>query len=683
MFAVPGWSVSADTPKTQEELKFPKSAQKPEPQDQHQDQNGDVHKTSAKRKRKQGHSAGPLVTDENLADLWKKYIEVRHTTADGRENKTELESEQKRPKRRKDGTGESKLAHGIENHSLAHQSLQSRQEDITKKCEDSNQLGAETKGSTVSTSDEVLLEIPTHPSHSSDSKLSGKAKYQHRKLLALKKKQLKARLQVTGSLPPSRPNLLSQSTIIENAETSPPPEPAAGSVLSPQPSPTSPNSTSAATSTTLTPLQAQMRSKLIAARFRHLNETLYTTASTHAFNLFTESPSSFASYHAGFRAQVSVWPQNPVDTFIKDLKARAPLSAKKFLHSQKKQWRDERKGKKQDPKALLEASNNSKLAPLPRSQSGFCTIADLGCGDAKLAASILPHAVPHSLRVLSYDLSSGDGPNAALITVADLCRLPLKDDEIDVAVLCLALMGTNWIDGVDEVRRVVRPGGEVWVAEIRSRFQTGVGKDKRQANPKSQSKRSQHSTTSNAIDDDDDDYDENGNLALDLDTEPHPKLRNSPDTHLPNRESGELFEIEARDIDPFLDIWRRRGFTLSEPIDQSNRMFIRMKFTKQRTSPDFLMDGSKRGEDRSHGVDGLREGKSTGATTWMAKNKKGGMNVNGTGTGTGNRSRGGNTQDSKRNTWIGTFNKNKDEVDPAKLREEEAKVLKPCVYKLR
>jgi ribosomal RNA-processing protein 8 len=72
----------------------------------------------------------------------------------------------------------------------------------------------------------------------------------------------------------------------------------------------------------LTPLQASMRQKLISARFRHLNETLYTRPSEEAFSLFQESPEMFDEYHEGFRQQVKVWPENPVSSFLKDVRTR-------------------------------------------------------------------------------------------------------------------------------------------------------------------------------------------------------------------------------------------------------------------------------------------------------------------------------------------------------------------------
>lgn len=677
MFAVPGWSVSADALKTQKEPKSVRTAHNAEPrdqnQDQDQDQNGGAGNVFTKKKRKRDHHKknpeGPAVTDENLADLWKKYIEGKDTKAGVEEVGTQAEGGQNRKKRKKVGNDEAKSSNGIESSAVVQTPHQDGRKGEGREHEDPNGLVAGTNTSTEPTCDEVPPMISTVASQSPDTKLSGKAKYQHRKLLALKKKELKARLQATGPLPPSQPNLANQSTTGVSAEASPLPKPALSSALSQNLSPISPNPTSAATA--LTPLQSQMRSKLIAARFRHLNETLYTTASTHALNLFTESPSSFASYHAGFRAQVSVWPQNPVDTFIADLKARAPISATGILKSQKKKWREERKGKVKNAKAPPENSQDSTLTPLPRSQSGICTVADLGCGDAKLAASLLPFSTPHSLRLLSYDLATGDGPNAALITVADLCRLPLKDSEVDVAVLCLALMGTNWVDGVDEVRRVVRAGGEVWVAEIRSRFQRSSEIDRKHGNAKKKGVKNHKATTGDADNADEDD-DEDGNITLDQETKPLSKAKTTTTT----AESKEL-ELEPRVIDPFLAIWRRRGFHPIGAIDQSNRMFVRMKFIKLATptpptipTPGVMDGGGSGGSGSLHEMERK--------PTWTPKSKNKNKNNNSSQAGMNHNS----NSNSHRGVYHNDRNRDRD-TDPAKEREEEAKVLKPCVYKIR
>ena len=49
---------------------------------------------------------------------------------------------------------------------------------------------------------------------------------------------------------------------------------------------------------------------------------------------------------------------------------------------------------------------------------------------------------------------------------ADLAVLPLADSSIDLAVLSLALIGTNWADSLAEAVRVVAPGGRIVVTEL-------------------------------------------------------------------------------------------------------------------------------------------------------------------------------------------------------------------------
>ncbi|KAG2207350.1 hypothetical protein INT47_006824 [Mucor saturninus] len=164
----------------------------------------------------------------------------------------------------------------------------------------------------------------------------------------------------------------------------------------------------------LTPLQRKMKEKLSGARFRWLNEQLYTTPGQHSFDLFQEKPELFDQYHEGFRHQVESWPVNPVDVIIDQLKSL--------------------------PKGTL--------------------IADLGCGDAMIAQSLTKQTV------LSFDLIAKND----LVTACDITKLPLEANSIDVAVFSLSLMGTNYLDFLKEAHRVLKIGGELKIAEVVSRF---------------------------------------------------------------------------------------------------------------------------------------------------------------------------------------------------------------------
>lgn len=97
-------------------------------------------------------------------------------------------------------------------------------------------------------------------------------------------------------------------------------------------------------------------------------------------------------------------------------------------------------------------------------------VADLGCGDAALARSL----VPKGIVVLSFDLVSDD----AYVIAADTCdRVPLPGSErslsassdhtseedgegqvVDVVVCALSLMGTNWPGCIREAWRILKAG---------------------------------------------------------------------------------------------------------------------------------------------------------------------------------------------------------------------------------
>ncbi|EAL61029.1 hypothetical protein DDB_G0292960 [Dictyostelium discoideum AX4] len=164
-----------------------------------------------------------------------------------------------------------------------------------------------------------------------------------------------------------------------------------------------------------TDLQNEMSEKLKGSRFRWLNETLYTTHSKEAFKEFSEDRSLFDQYHSGFKSQVESWPINPLDLIIDDL---------------------------------------SSIKQRKR-------IADLGCGEAKLAERL-----QHKHTIQSFDLVAVN----ERVTACDISNLPLKNESIDIAVFCLSLMGTNFIDFIIEAERVLVKGGLLKIAEIESRI---------------------------------------------------------------------------------------------------------------------------------------------------------------------------------------------------------------------
>ncbi|CAG5134082.1 unnamed protein product [Candidula unifasciata] len=152
---------------------------------------------------------------------------------------------------------------------------------------------------------------------------------------------------------------------------------------------------------------------LDSARFRYINEQLYSCTGGDAMKLFKEDRAAFAVYHEGFQNQVHKWPVNPLDIFIKQIKDK--------------------------PKNLV--------------------IADFGCGDAKLAENI-------PQKVHSFDLVALNNR----ITVCDMSKTPLPGEQVDIAIFCLSLMGTNITDYILEANRVLKTGGLLKIAEVVSRF---------------------------------------------------------------------------------------------------------------------------------------------------------------------------------------------------------------------
>lgn len=69
-------------------------------------------------------------------------------------------------------------------------------------------------------------------------------------------------------------------------------------------------------------LRSRMEQRLHSARFRYINEQLYTSESREAAHLFQGDPEAFTIYHTGFSQQVQRWPVNPITEIIKYVKNR-------------------------------------------------------------------------------------------------------------------------------------------------------------------------------------------------------------------------------------------------------------------------------------------------------------------------------------------------------------------------
>ncbi|CRK34487.1 hypothetical protein BN1708_016339, partial [Verticillium longisporum] len=169
------------------------------------------------------------------------------------------------------------------------------------------------------------------------------------------------------------------------------------------------------------------------------------------------------------------------------------------------------------------------------------------------------------LAIHSYDLHS-PSPH---VTRADIANLPLADGAADVAIFCLALMGTNWLDFIEEAYRILRWKGELWVAEIKSRF----GPAARHAGAKG---RSGGGVVEHSV----------GNRKK---TEKVGKKDKAEIASAEAAADGEELAVEVdgnddkrgeTDVSAFVEALQKRGFVLQGKADLSNKMFVRMRFTK-------------------------------------------------------------------------------------------------------
>ncbi|KAK4797535.1 hypothetical protein SAY86_029861 [Trapa natans] len=162
----------------------------------------------------------------------------------------------------------------------------------------------------------------------------------------------------------------------------------------------------------------KMRAKLSGGHFRMINEKLYTCTGNDALSYFKDDPKLFDMYHTGYQAQMSQWPEQPVNKIIKWLKDRSTSLA----------------------------------------------VADFGCGDARLAKSVRN-------KVFSFDLVSND-PSVIACDMSNTC---LESSAVDVAVFSLSLMGINYPSYLTEAHRVLKPGGWLLIAEVKSRLDPKTG----------------------------------------------------------------------------------------------------------------------------------------------------------------------------------------------------------------
>ncbi|KAK0118193.1 25S rRNA (adenine645-N1)-methyltransferase [Cadophora gregata] len=560
MFAVPGWSVSSSLLKAEKPEGSKSVAKVTDPEAVIE---GESKKSSKKRKRNAAiEKNGPKNVDvNNMEELWETVIEGK-------------------PKEKKH-----KQKHGEKKQKVADEDMA---DDVADGQEDKASSGHKSKDGKKPW-DSGSADEAKDPEEAGTK--AAKDRVKKGKTMKEKKREKKAKLKALAD--GTAPDQTNTTTTTSDSIKGPAPKATA-------PQPPKP---------TLTPLQASMRQKLISARFRHLNQTLYTTPSAHSLSLFAENPEMFTEYHEGFRRQVEVWPENPVDGYLSQILSRGPI-------------RGPSRGNPLD---------KTKEQALPRTE-GTCVLADLGCGDAALATSLQPHLKKLKLKIHSFDLQSP----SPLVTKADIANLPLKDGTVDIAIFCLALMGTNWVDFIEEAYRILRWKGELWIAEIKSRFgrvsNAGAGSGNKKV--------VEHSV---------------GNRKRPLDKKAKKAADEAADDEVAAIEvDGQEDRGGETDVSAFVEVLRKRGFVLrgegqggeKASVDLSNKMFVRMCFVKGTTPIKGKCVPAPKGAEE------FAKGGVKGGETWKRKAPK------------------------------GKFGDEKGEEDDVHV-SSEAKVLKPCVYKLR
>lgn len=230
--------------------------------------------------------------------------------------------------------------------------------------------------------------------------------------------------------------------------------------------------------------------RLAGSRFRVLNEAFYTESSLKTQERLRMHPEEFTDYHKGYNEQVSKWDVNPVSLFIDLLErilsgnagtdadasgasgsvpaqARVPSTGSTGIGLLDAELVQSIQGIETQQSAKPPKTNKHQLFSsfTCLTQGDIKIIGDMGCGEAALAQAIVPKHSP-DIVVHSFDFVALN----PRVTVANIRTLPLERHKLDLAVYCLSLMGSDYVTFIREAFRVVRPGGELWLAEVNSRI---------------------------------------------------------------------------------------------------------------------------------------------------------------------------------------------------------------------
>jgi ubiquinone/menaquinone biosynthesis C-methylase UbiE len=104
-----------------------------------------------------------------------------------------------------------------------------------------------------------------------------------------------------------------------------------------------------------------------------------------------------------------------------------------------------------------------KLESIKVAKNKSKTVVDMGCGKAHIAEHFKNDA---RYTFINYDHVSSRND----IEKCDISQTPLDDNEVEIAVLCLALWGSNCRDYITETHRILETGGRLYVVEATRRW---------------------------------------------------------------------------------------------------------------------------------------------------------------------------------------------------------------------
>lgn len=148
--------------------------------------------------------------------------------------------------------------------------------------------------------------------------------------------------------------------------------------------------------------------------FSKMNNRWYASSSETTHARLASNPEEWAHYHTMYRQLRESWPVVPYKEEIR--------------------WLSEREGQ---------------------------VVGDFGCGEAFIAKAVSDRHQVHSFDHVAIDES---------VIACDITQVPLDDGALDVAILCLALMGANFTDYVREAHRCLRLDGQLHIWEPKSYF---------------------------------------------------------------------------------------------------------------------------------------------------------------------------------------------------------------------